>query len=67
MDTIKTGAKARLEIDGKLHEMPVIEGTEHERAIDITSLRSSTGCITLDDGYGNTESCQSAITFIDGE
>jgi citrate synthase len=68
MDTIKTGAKAaRLEIDGKVHEMAVVEGTEHERAIDITSLRSSTGCITLDDGYGNTGSCQSAITFIDGE
>ena len=68
MDTIKTGAKAaRLEIDGKVHEMAVVEGTEHERAIDITSLRSSTGCITLDDGYGNTGSCTSAITFIDGE
>ena len=61
------GAKARLEIDGKVHEMAVVEGTEHERAIDITSLRSSTGCITLDDGYGNTGSCTSAITFIDGE
>jgi citrate synthase len=67
MDTIKMGAKARLEIDGKVHEMAVVEGTEHERAIDITSLRSSTGCITLDDGYGNTGSCTSAITFIDGE
>jgi citrate synthase len=67
MDTIDAGAKARLEIDGKLHELAVIEGTEHERAIDITSLRSRTGCITLDDGYGNTGSCQSAITFIDGE
>ena len=67
MNTSKTGATARLEIDGKLHEMAVVEGTEHERAIDITSLRSTTGCITLDDGYGNTGSCQSAITFIDGE
>ena len=63
----KTGSTAKLEIDGKVHEMAVIEGTEHERAIDIASLRSSTGCITLDDGYGNTGSCQSAITFIDGE
>ena len=67
MDNIKTGSTAKLEIDGKVHEMAVIEGTEHERAIDIASLRSSTGCITLDDGYGNTGSCQSAITFIDGE
>ena len=64
---IKTGSTAKLEIDGKVHELAVIEGTEHERAIDIASLRSSTGCITLDDGYGNTGSCQSAITFIDGE
>ena len=63
----KTGSTAKLEIDGKVHELAVIEGTEHERAIDIASLRSSTGCITLDDGYGNTGSCQSAITFIDGE
>jgi citrate synthase len=63
----KTGTKAKLEIGGKVHEMDVLEGTEQERAIDISSLRSSTGCITLDDGYGNTGSCQSAITFIDGE
>jgi citrate synthase len=67
MDTIKTGSTAKLEIDGKVHELAVIEGSEHERAIDIASLRSTTGCITLDDGYGNTGSCQSAITFIDGE
>jgi len=67
MDNIDTGAKARLEIDGKVLELAVIEGSEHERAIDIGNLRSSTGCITLDDGYGNTGSCQSAITFIDGE
>ena len=67
MDNIKTGSTAKLEIDGKVHELAVVEGTEHERAIDIASLRSSTGCITLDDGYGNTGSCQSAITFIDGE
>jgi citrate synthase len=67
MDTIKLGSTAKLEIDGKVHELAVVEGTEHERAIDIASLRSNTGCITLDDGYGNTGSCQSAITFIDGE
>ena len=67
MDTIKRSSTAKLEIDGKLHELAVVEGTEHERAIDIASLRSNTGCITLDDGYGNTGSCQSAITFIDGE
>ena len=48
-------------------ELPIIEGTENEKAIDITSLRSSTGYITLDTGYGNTGSCQSSITYIDGE
>jgi citrate synthase len=67
MDNIKTGSTAKLEIDGKVYALAVVEGTEHERAIDIASLRSTTGCITLDDGYGNTGSCQSAITFIDGE
>ena len=48
-------------------ELPVIEGSEGEHAIDISGLRASTGYITLDPGYGNTGSCESAITFIDGE
>ncbi len=60
-------ATAKLVFDGKEHTLPVIEGTEHERAIDIRTLRKDTGLITLDDGYGNTGSCSSAITFIDGE
>ena len=58
---------ARLEIDGKTYELQIIVGSEGERAIDITSLRSETGLITLDSGYKNTGSCKSAITFIDGE
>ncbi len=58
---------AKLVYEGKEYELPVIEGTEGERAIDIRSLRKDTGLITLDPGYGNTGSCQSAITFIDGE
>lgn len=57
----------KLELDGKVHELPAIVGTEGEKAIDISNLRSKTGYITLDDGYGNTGSCTSAITFIDGE
>jgi len=57
----------KLAIDGQEYEFPVITGTEDERGVDIAALRSSTGCITLDDGYGNTGSCQSAITFINGE
>ena len=58
---------ARLELDGKTYELPVVEGTEHELAIDVSNLRSQTGYITLDDGYSNTGSCSSAITFIDGD
>lgn len=53
--------------EGQSVQLPVVVGTENEKAIDISALRSSTGYITLDDGYGNTGACQSAITFIDGE
>ncbi len=48
-------------------ELPVVEGTEQERAVDITKLRGATGYITLDDGYMNTGSTKSAITYLDGE
>ena len=58
---------AELKLDGKIYKLPVIEGTEHERAVDISSLRNDSGYITLDDSYGNTGSCRSQITFIDGE
>ncbi len=58
---------AKIEIEGKVYEFPIVEGSESERGIDISSLRGTTGHITVDDGYGNTGSCQSAITFIDGE
>ena len=57
----------RIELDGKSHDFPVFEGTEHELAIDISTLRDRTGYITLDDGYSNTGSCKSAITYIDGD
>src|SRR5208283_3461682 len=56
-----------LTMDGKSWKLPLTEGSEHERAIDISSLRDQTGYITLDDGYANTGSCRSRITFIDGE
>lgn len=60
--------KAILEIDGKRYEFPVLRGTENELAIDIKSLRSITkGIITLDSGFKNTGSCESKITFLDGE
>ena len=59
---------ATLEINGQKHEFPVITGTENEVAIDIKALRSSTGgVITIDPGYKNTGSCESGITFLDGE
>jgi citrate synthase len=58
---------ARLEIDGKTHELKILTGSEGERAIDIANLRQQTGVITLDPAYKNTGSCTSTITFIDGE
>jgi citrate synthase len=58
---------AKLVIDGETFELPIIEGTEGERAIDISKLRQETGLITLDPGYANTGSCQSSITFMNGE
>ncbi|MEM7087530.1 MAG: citrate synthase [Bacteroidota bacterium] len=59
---------ATLEIDGKKYEFPVIEGTENELAIDIKALRGATGGVTtIDPGYKNTGSCESAITFLNGE
>ena len=62
-----TDESLELSFEGKSVKMPVIRGTEDETAIDISRLRSDTGLITMDPGYGNTGSCSSAITFIDGE
>ena len=58
---------AKIEFGGQSIELPVVTGTENEKGIDISSLRGSTGLITLDRGYKNTGSCSSAITFLDGE
>jgi citrate synthase len=58
---------ATLSYEGKALELPVSRGTEDEAAVDISRLRSETGLITMDLGYGNTGSCSSAITFLDGE
>ncbi len=63
----KPSGTAQLTLNGRTIELPVIVGTEDEKAIDITQLRAKTSYITLDQGYGNTGSCTSAITFIDGE
>jgi len=58
---------AKLSFKGKEYELPVIEGTENEQAIDIAKLRGQSGLITIDPGYKNTGSTKSAITFLDGE
>jgi citrate synthase len=58
---------AKLRLAGKDYDLPVLVGTENEVGIDVTALRSATGAITFDPGFGNTGSCASAITFIDGE
>jgi citrate synthase len=60
--------KAILEINGKKYDLPLLVGSENEVAIDIKTLRGDTGgVITLDPGFKNTGSCESAITFLDGE
>jgi citrate synthase len=61
MNTVK------LNVNGKEHELPLIEGTEGEKAIEISGLRSSTGLITSDTGFKSTGSTKSAITYLDGE
>jgi len=59
--------KAQLILDGKTYELPIVTGSEDEKAIDIRNLRDLTGHITLDVGYKNTGATTSAITFLDGE
>lgn len=58
---------AEVILDGKTYTLPVVEGSEGEKAIDITKLRAQTGYVTLDSGYKNTGSTRSAITFLNGE
>jgi citrate synthase len=59
--------RAELKVEGKTLELPVVVGTEDEKAIDIRQLRTQTGYVTLDPGYVNTGATTSAITFLDGE
>lgn len=58
---------AKLSYGGKDFELPIVEGTENEKAIDIAKLRAQTGLITLDPGFKNTGSTTSSITYLDGE
>jgi citrate synthase len=59
--------QAEFIVDGKSYNFPTLEGSEHEKAIDISALRDQSGYVTLDRGYKNTGATQSAITFLDGE
>ncbi|MBF0523325.1 MAG: citrate (Si)-synthase, partial [Candidatus Omnitrophica bacterium] len=58
---------AKITLDGKTFEFPTVTGSMGEKAIDISKLRDVTGYITLDNGFANTGSCKSSITFLDGE
>ena len=58
---------AKINIEGKEFELPVITGSEGEKAIDISKLRSMSGYITIDPGFKNTGATTSGITFLDGE
>ena len=58
---------AKLAVDGKELELRVLEGTEAEKALDVSALRSQTGLITLDEGYVNTGAAASSVTFLDGD
>ncbi|MBC3541646.1 citrate synthase [Rufibacter sediminis] len=58
---------AELTLEGKSYQLPIITGTENEKAIDINALRAQSGYITLDSGYKNTGATESSITFLDGE
>jgi len=59
--------KATLNVNDKIFNLDVITGSENENALDISKLRLDANLITLDSGFKNTGSCQSAITFLDGE
>lgn len=59
--------RAKLEVNGKVLELPIVVGSEDEKAIDIRQLRAQTGYVTIDQGYMNTGSTTSAITYLDGE
>ena len=64
---MEMGKKAELHYEGKVYEIPVVTGSENENALDISKLRGQSGLITLDRGFKNTGSTESAITFLNGE
>ncbi|MBL6987104.1 MAG: citrate (Si)-synthase, partial [Methylobacter sp.] len=66
-DKLKQLPPAVLTLDNQHYELPTLIGVEGEKAIDISKLRNQSNYVTLDEGYGNTASCESTITYIDGE
>jgi hypothetical protein len=58
---------ALIKLDGKEFSFPIMTGTEGEKAVDARNLRKETGYIFYDQGYGNTGSCESEVTFLDGD
>ena len=66
-EDIMNSKTAQLIVDGHTYELPVIIGTTGEKAIDIKNLLKESGYITLDSGYMNTGSCESGITYLNGE
>lgn len=66
-DTLTNDSTAKIILDSTEIELPVIEGSENEKGIDVSRLRSQTGYITVDEGFVNTGSTSSAITYLDGE
>ncbi len=59
--------QVKIQLDGQDVELPLIEGSEGEKALDVSKLRAQSGYITYDGGFGNTGACQSGITFVQGE
>ncbi len=67
MSDAKTAGTATLTVDGQTVELPILEGTEGPKVIDVRKLYSQTGMFTYDPSYTSTASCDSALTYIDGE
>jgi citrate synthase len=67
MSSVKKLPPVKIEIEGKTLEVPAFQGTENEKAMDISKLRDQSGFITMDNGFANTSSTVSSITYLDGE
>jgi len=66
-ETLTAAETATITVGGKSTELPVVHGTDGDAGLDIGQLRAQTGLVTLDNGYGNTGSCTSSITYLDGD